>query len=88
MIAYLKHNTGTNGPFLTEKLDVVIKMLPFQKIGLQFTASGYGSKIPTRYMVRYEGKLRRVYCIIYSNVGTLYIGKLSDNLIISSIEGE
>ncbi len=88
MIAYLQHNTGTSGPFLTEKLEAIVKLLPFQKMGLQFTATGYGSKIPTRYMVQYNGKLRRVYCRIYSNAGTCYIGKLSDNLIISSIEGE
>jgi hypothetical protein len=50
--------------------------------GLSYTASGYGKRIPTRHMVRYMGKWRRVYCCIYSNIGTCYIGKLSDNLII------
>jgi hypothetical protein len=88
MIAYLQHNTGTNGPFLTEKLEALVNETRWQKMGLQFTATGYGKKIPTRYMVRYNGKLRRVYCRIYSNAGMCYIGKLSDNLIISSIEGE
>lgn len=42
--------------------------------GLQYTASGYGKRIPTRYMVRLNGKWRRVYCCIFSNNGTLYIG--------------
>ena len=50
--------------------------------GLQYTSSGYGKRIPTRYMVRYLGKWRRVYCCVYSNIGTCYIGKLSDNLIV------
>lgn len=40
---------------------------------LSYTASGYGRKIPTSYMVRYNGRLYRVYCCIYSNVGTTYI---------------
>ena len=53
--------------------------------GLSFTASGYGRRIPTRYMIHYMGKWRRVYCRIYSNIGTCYIGKLSahgKNLIV------
>lgn len=54
----------------------------WQEQGLMFTSTGYGKRIPTRYMVRYNGKWRRVYCCIYSNNGTCYIGKLSDGLII------
>ena len=36
---------------------------------------GYGSKIPLGYMVRLDGRgpWRRVYCICYSNAGTLYV---------------
>lgn len=37
------------------------------------TQTGYGKAIPTRYMVRFNGKWRRVYCAIFSNSGTLYI---------------
>jgi hypothetical protein len=44
--------------------------------GLSYTASGYGRRIPTRQMVKFAGKWRRVYCCIYSNAGTCYIGKL------------
>ena len=44
--------------------------------GLDRTASGYGSRIPTRYMVKFNGRWRRVYCRCYSNNGTLYIGQL------------
>ncbi len=58
------------------------KLLDWQRQGLSFTASGYGRRIPTRYMVQYMGKWRRVYCIIYSNIGTLYIGKASDKTIV------
>ena len=50
------------------------KPLWWQDKGLSYTASGYGRRIPTRYMVRLNGKWRRVYCCVFSNIGTLYIG--------------
>ena len=56
--------------------------LPWQRAGLSYTATGYGNKIPTRYMVRFANKWRRVYVAVWSNVGTCYIGNLSDGLII------
>jgi hypothetical protein len=37
------------------------------------SASGYGGKIPTRHMLRYAGRWRRVYVMCYSNSGTAYI---------------
>lgn len=43
---------------------------------LSYTKSGYGNRIPTRYKIaiRDEKKAtRRVYCVIHSNVGSLYI---------------
>jgi hypothetical protein len=40
-----------------------------------WSASGYGAKIPTCTMVRYNGKWRRVYVACFSNAGTAYIGK-------------
>jgi hypothetical protein len=54
--------------------------------GLQFTASGYGRRIPTRTMVKLPGtkRWRRVYCCIYSNVGTCYITKGKDWIIINN----
>ena len=35
--------------------------------------TGYGDKIPTQRMVFIDNKWRRVYCRIYSNIGTLYV---------------
>ena len=35
--------------------------------------TGYGSKIPIQYKIFVENKWRRVYCRIYSNVGTCYV---------------
>lgn len=62
---------------VTVKTPVEYKENPlwWQTRGLSFTASGYGARIPTRHMVKYNGKWRRVYCIVYSNSGTLFIGK-------------
>jgi hypothetical protein len=51
--------------------------------GLMQTATGYGPRIATATMVRVAGRWRRVYCAIFSNNGTCYIGKLSDGQIIS-----
>lgn len=73
LTAYLQHGAGTRGPFLTEGVPVERRPLAWQLQGLQFTASGYGSRIPTEYCVKWRGHWRRVYCRIYSNVGTLYI---------------
>lgn len=50
--------------------------LPWQERGLMYTATGYGRKIPTRQMIKVNGKWRRVYCCIFSNIGTCYIGNL------------
>ena len=37
------------------------------------TASGYGSKIPTRYQVELLGRWRRVYVMQYGNAGSAYV---------------
>ena len=51
--------------------------------GLMQTATGYGKRIATATMVKHNNKWRRVYCCIFSNVGTCYIGKLRDGMVIS-----
>ena len=43
---------------------------------------GYGSKMPTQYMVFIANKWRRVYCRIYSNIGTLYFLSNKERVII------
>lgn len=49
--------------------------------GLQYTASGYGRKIPTSWMVKLPGsnRWRRVYCCIWSNSGTCYVPDKAGN---------
>ena len=47
--------------------------LEWQRRGLQYTATGYGTKIPTSKVIRWsDGRERRVYCDIYSNAGSCY----------------
>lgn len=57
----------------TSTEEVKVNELEWQKRGLMYTSTGYGGKIPTRYMVKHEGRWKRVYCAVYSNVGTCYI---------------
>lgn len=47
----------------------------WQLKGLSYTASGYGRRIPTAYMIRLPGspRWRRVYCCIRGNSGTCYV---------------
>ena len=56
--------------------------LPHHRAGLTWTASGYGSRIPSRTMVRFNGRWRRVYVRIYSNNGTAYIDAPKGEMII------
>lgn len=77
-----RREDGSFDTILTMPAVVKEVILPWQAMGLHYTATGYGSKIPTRYMVKYNNKWRRVYCRVYSNSGTLYIGKLSDNIFV------
>lgn len=65
---------GTSDTFHTFQVDAKENPLWWQERGLSYTASGYGKRIPTRYMVQLNGKWRRVYCCVYSNSGICYIG--------------
>lgn len=82
MQAYIQHGTGTTEALSTESVEIKEAPLKWQLMGLSYTATGYGAKIPTCYMIKYQGKWRRVYYAIWSNIGTTYIGKRSDNLIV------
>lgn len=46
------------------------------------SVSGYGSRLPTPYMVWHKGRWRRVYAICWSNAATLYIGKGDSKIIV------
>lgn len=90
MHAYIKTKArrpdGSYDSYLTVSVECKEAPLRWQDQGLSFTASGYGSRIPTRYMVKYNGKWRRVYCIQHSNAGTCFIGKKYDSTLTVGID--
>ena len=90
MQAYWKtcaiRSDGTRDSFLTQSVPVKYAPMAHHLAGLTWTASGYGARIPMPYMVRVHGKWRRVYCRIYSNIGTLFIGRKYDGTQIVDIE--
>lgn len=49
------------------------ELLPWQRRGLQQTSSGYGRKLTTSQKALYNGKWYRVYCTIFSNIGSCWI---------------
>ncbi len=54
-------------------LETKVDMMPHQERGLSYTATGYGHKIPTTYKVKHNNRWKRVYCRVFSNIGSLYI---------------
>lgn len=50
------------------------------------TRTGYGARMPTPYMIKWNGRWHRVYCIQYSNSGTLYIGRKYDQCLTVQID--
>lgn len=79
IIGYLSINNQID---YSKKFEVLAVPLLWQVKGLQYTATGYGSKIPTEYKIRIDKKLYRVYCRIYSNLGSLYIIKNKQKIIV------
>lgn len=60
--------------YLPEPYTFEDRPLWFHTAGLQETASGYGARLRTARVVRLpDGRTRRVYLTIYSNVGTAWI---------------
>lgn len=53
--------------------DLISCPLWWHEKGLMQTATGYGKKLTTPYKVLHQGKMRRVYCHIFSNCASLYV---------------
>jgi hypothetical protein len=71
-----------------EPLETFIKPLWWQELGLTFTASGYGQKIPTQYMVKHDKRLKRVYTAVFSNSGMAYIIYKGQRLLVEDCHNE
>jgi hypothetical protein len=61
------------------------KPLWWHERGLQYTATGYGRKIPTRYQVRDGKRWKRVYICQYGNAGTAYFMRLGERVVVDSL---
>lgn len=61
--------------YLESTFKLKVKQLQWQKRGLQQTATGYGSRLTTEYMILPDGgKIwLRVYACCYSNAASFYI---------------
>jgi len=62
---------GTFDSYMTQSVPVKETAQPWKGR----TVSGYGSAIPTPYMVFWRGRWQRVKVIQYSNAGSAYIGR-------------
>jgi hypothetical protein len=61
--------------YLSGKFECDERPLWWHKQGLQQTASGYGNKLATAWMLRREGEKvwRRVYAVCWSNAASHYV---------------
>jgi len=50
--------------------DLIDYPLPWQKLGLQETSSGYGAKLTSRHKISFEKKEYRIYNTCYGNSGS------------------
>jgi len=60
------------GSLYADRTELVTDMLPWQKRGLQETATGYGGKLTTTLKINFNDKLYRIYCTCYSNNGSCW----------------
>jgi hypothetical protein len=83
MNAYLQFGTAP-GPFLTKRVPAKrTDTLPSKGQ----TVSGYGRAMPTRNMVLWAGRWRRVLVACYANAGTAYIpGENGEWIIVQEME--
>jgi len=65
---FLQHGQW-GGPYMTEK----VEGKETEKVPVNRNVTGYGSKLPTPYMVKHNGRWLRVYTVCYSNSGTNYV---------------
>jgi len=50
----------------------------------QGSVTGYGSKIPTAYMIKYRRHWHRVYAMVYGNAASIYIHSLGEDLFLDT----
>ncbi len=61
-----------NNHIITIDGELIDAPLPWQKRGLQQTATGYGAKLTSRRKIQFHGKLYRLYVTCYGNAGSAW----------------
>jgi hypothetical protein len=56
--------------------------MPHHKAGLPYMATSYGKKIPTQHVIYLFGHRYRIYCTVFSNIGTCYINLQGRKVIV------
>lgn len=64
--------------------DALVTEAKLTEAPLNRSHSGYGGKIPTRFMVKYNHRWHRVYMMQYGNAGTPYIVSRRAHLVLSN----
>ena len=82
-----KRSDGCYDSYCTAEAPIKHKPLDHHLKGLSYTASGYGSRIPTEHMIKHNNRWKRVYAICYSNASTLYIGNKYNPCLTVTING-
>jgi hypothetical protein len=83
---YLQFGDAQNLPMQTVHVEHKHAPLWFHERGLMQTSTGYGSKLKTEYMIKYNNRWRRVYCACFSNVGTCYVLIDGEKIIITEYQ--
>lgn len=60
------------GNIWASREDLVEAPMWWHRRGLQETATGYGARLTMSRKIHFEGRLRRLYCTIYSNNGSVW----------------
>lgn len=81
----MKADLTLNGKEIARDLPLIDAPMAHHVRGLSYTRTGYGKRIPTRYKLAYNGRLYRVYCCIFSNVGTCFITVRGVDHIVSGV---
>ena len=67
---------------VVKRQDLIENPLWWQKAGKFETATGYGNKLHTPYMLDYGGRRRRLYCRCFGNSGVTYIIVRGEEVIV------
>lgn len=83
---FLMSDVCREGRFPTiyaDRSELVMCQLPWQKRGLQQTASGYGAKLTSSFKIDFEGKLYRLYHTCYGNASSCWFTRKGERIYVN-----